>query len=326
MQRFLLFLCFLGCGFSLSAQTPQQITLTTDKDNTLYLSDEGLDLSNGAGDHTFAGKTPEGLTQRGLLHFPVADSLPAGAIIDSVVLTLYRSRAAINADGKIIQVFRLLEDWGEGSSIASQGQGMGAPPEMGDATWMHTFYNTDFWQTPGGTFVDSASTELAVSGTYNTWPTTPKLIADVQLWYDQPGQNFGWILINTATSSESSSRFDTREEDEPEKRPQLTIFFTAPTNHSQEPVQVIADWSVSPNPFEGGDLHLAILLNQSTEVQIELLDVQGKMLETLWKGYLPVGRHDLYSSLEATAIAPHQVYLIQLRTPSGVSSKKMIRN
>ena len=54
---------------------------------------------------------------------------------------------------------RALADWGEGTSF---GLGAGSPATPGDATWLHTFYNTDLWTNAGGDF--SSDMPVTVSG------------------------------------------------------------------------------------------------------------------------------------------------------------------
>ena len=98
----------------------------------------------------------------------------------------------------------------------------------GDATWIHTFFDTSFWTNPGGDFSESisASQEVAFEGSY-TWGSTVNMVADVQLWLDQPETNFGWILIGNEDedSGSTAKRFDSRE-NSVSVRPLLTVDFT----------------------------------------------------------------------------------------------------
>jgi hypothetical protein len=72
--------------------------------------------------------------------------------------------------------------------------GQGAPAEDGEATWEEAKFNQVPWTTQGGDFIgtDSASKMVAGLGPY-TW-TSAGLASDVQMWLDQPGTNFGWML------------------------------------------------------------------------------------------------------------------------------------
>ena len=73
--------------------------------------------------------------------------------------------------------------------------GAGAQAEAGDATWLHTFYNTSFWTTPGGDFSPtlSATTTVSTVNTTYTWSGSG-LLADVQAWVSNPASNFGWVI------------------------------------------------------------------------------------------------------------------------------------
>lgn len=201
------------------------VELPAEKDNTLYISAEG-DLSNGSGNHMFAGRNGTGQTRRAVIKFDIESQVPAGAIVNDVALQLYMSMTPTQQ--QFVAMHVLLKDWGEGDSDASFGEGGGADAEPGDATWLHTFYDTDFWDTPGGDFVSASSAEIPVIGTgYYTW-SSEQLAADVQSWIDNPGTNFGWILIGNESGAATAKRFDTHEIPAPEFAPVLTIDFTDP--------------------------------------------------------------------------------------------------
>lgn len=206
------------------------VVLSPSKDNTLY-SDLSGNLSNGAGQYLFAGTNGLTQSQRALLSFALADSIPANATITRVSLTLNMSRTSSTT--KTVALHRVLADWGEGTSIAvggGGGEGNGAAPATGDATWIHTFFATSTWNAPGGDFSTETSATLAVNaaGVY-TWESTPQLVADVQTWLDEPTSNFGWILIGDETGDRTSKRFDSRQNDNSTLRPSLTVEFTVIT-------------------------------------------------------------------------------------------------
>src|SRR6185503_17047458 len=102
-------------------------------------------------------------------------------------------------------------DWGEGLSNAGNPGGQGAPSQTGDATWIHTFYNTSFWTTPGGDFSPtvSATTFVPGLGTF-TWSSSGT-IADVQSWVSNPATNFGWIIIGDEVTAASAAQLRSRE-------------------------------------------------------------------------------------------------------------------
>ena len=200
------------------------IGLPPAKDNTLFESVSGS-LSNGAGMHFFAGNTRTGNARRGVIAFDVAGNVPAGSTINSVQLTLHMSRTRFNT-GQTIGLHEALADWGEGSSDASGDEGGGAAATTGDATWIHTFFNTANWASRGGDFTPAASATRSVGaiGDY-TWGSTPQMVADVQGWLDVPADNFGWLLMGNEAAGSTAKRFDTKESTQ---GPVLTIDFEPP--------------------------------------------------------------------------------------------------
>jgi hypothetical protein len=234
------------CPLSQTAAPADTVTIIASKDNTLYESDTGT-LSNGAGDYIFVGRTKQSegeSIRRGLLMFDLETAIPAGAIINSVTLSLRLSRSAQNA-AHIVNVHRLLADWGEGASNAAGQEGEGAPALPGDATWLHRFYNTSFWSAPGGDFVAASSAAASVgslSTVYN-W-SSAQLAADVGGWLSDPASNFGWILLGNETASESAKRFDSRTIGQESRRPRLVIDYTPVTAWANA---AGGNWSIGSN-------------------------------------------------------------------------------
>ncbi len=200
------------------------ITLGPWKDNTLYEDPAGA-LSNGSGDFFFAGRNAMGLVRRGLLAFDIAATVPPGSTINSVSLTLHMT---MTSSGSVpVALHRALADWGEGSSDAAGGEGGGAPAAPGDATWLHTFYDTDFWARAGGDFEAVASAvEMVVDVGFYTW-SSPALAGDVQRFLDEPGRNYGWMLIGSEKTFPTTKKFDSRHAMDVSLRPMLTIDYTA---------------------------------------------------------------------------------------------------
>src|SRR5262249_25652364 len=128
--------------------------------------------------------------------FDIAGNIPAGATIESVTLTVH---ASSNRETPEIQVdlHPALADWGEGASMADFEEGQGAAAELGDATWVNTFYPDQLWGAEGGDFAAALTASAAVSAVgFFSFDSTfdAGLITDVQQWLDQPDTNFGWIL------------------------------------------------------------------------------------------------------------------------------------
>lgn len=200
-----------------------QSVLTPTKDNTLYESTTG-DVSNGAGSFFFVGKTSGASTRRGLVAFDLAGKVPAGATIVSATLQLQMSKTSAGATS--VSLHRALRDWGEGASNADANEGRGGNAATGDATWLHTFFNTTLWQTPGGDFAPTATATSSVAGIGVYQWTSAALVADVQGWLDDPTSNLGWVIVGDESSSGTAKRFSARENSTAANRPQLTIVYT----------------------------------------------------------------------------------------------------
>jgi hypothetical protein len=207
------------------AQTTVQIGAS--KDNTLYQSPTGT-LSNGMGTHIFAGISGGGTIHRAVLAFNVAAVVPAGARIVSATLTLNLSRTTV-AGPLNVEVHRLLADWGEGASVAGGQEGGGGTAAANDATWLHRFYPSTFWTTPGGDFDPTPSVVLPTpyQGP-SVFGTTLRMTADVQSWLDNPGGNFGWLLKTDETVPFATRRYDSRNNATPGNRPVLTVVYLQP--------------------------------------------------------------------------------------------------
>jgi hypothetical protein len=217
----------VGCSHADPLQPPpapprgdNTALLTAARDNTLYETALG-ELSNGAGEYFFVGRTGSGQLRRGLIGFDITATLPPGATVTSASLTLHVSRTVVGPES--IGVHNVLAEWGESTSNSNvQGGGGGAPSAPGDATWIHTFFDTSLWVSPGGDFraASSAAEPVDDIGFY-TW-SGAQMAADVQAWLDDPTKNFGWVLIGPENVN-STKRFGTRENRTDMFRPRLTV-------------------------------------------------------------------------------------------------------
>ena len=216
-------LAAVAAVFSASASYSDVVILDASKDNTLYENING-NISNGAGDYFFTGRTAIGEIRRGLIAFDIAGAVPKGATINSVSLDLYMSMTIVGPQATSLH--RTFIDWGEGASDAPGGEGAGAPAQPGDATWLHTFFNTDFWTAVGGDFDPTASATNMVGGIgFYNWNST-QMISDVQMWLDDPGSDFGWTIVGNEDTFPTAKKFDSRTSPLLKQRPVLTIDYT----------------------------------------------------------------------------------------------------
>ncbi len=225
MFSFRILSTFAALAVAGAGAVAETVEIPSARDNTLYQNAGGF-FSNGAGAHFFAGRTDDGALRRGLIMFDVAGAIPAGATITSGVLRLRMTRT--EAGGELGTLHRVTADWGESTSNAgTEDDGIGAIATAGDATWIHTFFNTLFWGGAGGDFVPAPSASQTVGGEASyTWGSSSGLVADLQSWLDNPSGNHGWVVRGNEGSSQTAKRFASREHPNQGFRPVLTVEFT----------------------------------------------------------------------------------------------------
>jgi len=203
----------------------EMVHIPADRDATL-IEDAGGGAANGLGP-LFAGHTNQQLfgVRRALVRFDVASALPENAIIDRVFLSLYQNSS--NTEPSSVSLHRVLGDWGEGASFSNGGSGAAAEP--GDATWMHTFYDYDYWVQQGGHFVPVASAAAAVGGKdFYTWQSTVHMVNNVRHWLHDQSRNFGWLIMGDEDTRGSVKRYASRESGDSDQQPMLTIEYHLP--------------------------------------------------------------------------------------------------
>ena len=318
-----LILLFAIAGTSLSnAQTTAKIGAS--KDNTLYFSNTGA-FSNGAGDHFFSGSTGASDIRRGLIAFNVASGIPAGATVTSVALTLHMSRSQPGT--RTLELHRASADWGEGASNASQEEGSGIAPATGDATWIHRFFSSTLWTTPGGDFSATVSASIAVADTGSyTWTSTAQLVSDVQGWLNTPANNFGWVLIGVENAASTSKRFDAHEIASVAFRPSLSVTYTTTLGVGQAET-VPAEFSLAqnyPNPFNPSSV-ISYQLPASGNVTLKVYDALGRNITTLADERQYAGSHTVQWDASGFASGIY-FYRLALSGEGGTVSamKKMV--
>lgn len=211
----------LGACLTTHVASAQSVDLPAAADNTLYESAVG-NVSNAKGPTMFAGTTGTGAKRRALIRFDTS-SIPAGATVTGVELRLFMSRTS--AGPEPVTLHRAAASWGEGTSSNDGAGGSGAVAGPGDATWIHRFYDTTLWATPGGDFDPGVSASTSVGGNgFYTW-SGPGMIADVQAWLAGPADNFGWLILNDEGANGTAKRFQTRESVDPTQAPVLHVTY-----------------------------------------------------------------------------------------------------
>jgi hypothetical protein len=313
----------LAIFFLLHQSSFAQVTVNigASKDNTL-IEDPNGSFSNGAGPSFFVGRvgtTGGGTIRRGVIAFNVAGIIPSGATITSVTLTLNMSQTT-DLNSETIELHRTLQDWGEGTSFATGGSGTFST--TGDATWVHTFYNTSFWGAPGGNFSGTISASRAVGGVAAyTWGSTTQMVSDVQSWLDNPATNFGWTVTGNEENLQTAKRFDTKENPTPSVRPKLTVVYTPAT--SVERISSVPEKFVLhqnyPNPFNPAT-KIEFTLENAGFTVLKIYDMLGREVAALVNENLLPGSYK--TTFDASGL-PTGVYVYRLTSGRLVETKKM---
>jgi len=212
------------------------VILTSVADTTLIETEPGNNLGGAA--IVDSGTTQNFTRNRGLFRFDFTGQIPPGSRItkaDFVVEVTGQPKEGQNASS--FGLHRVLKPWGEGDKTSPDPihPGLGAAATAGEATWTHRFaFTTNLWAVPGGAatndYVPEPSAESFVYGLGDspyTFVSTPRLVADVQAWVDDPATNFGWMLIcQSEEVNFTARRFASRED--AGREPDLVIEYVPP--------------------------------------------------------------------------------------------------
>lgn len=214
-------LCAALLGHSAQSVRADVTNLIAVADTTLQDDPTLANLNYGLDDGIRAGGRQQPGKARGLLRFDLAGSIPAGATINSATLTLTVIATPTLPVDSTFEVHRVLAEWGEGTNVAN-------PAVVGEASWNDRLGPGTPWSIAGGDFTATASAAQAISGNgvYNF--TSAGLAADVQMWVDNAGSNFGWLLRSESetmpiTIRKFGSRISLGSE------PRLIIDYSTPT-------------------------------------------------------------------------------------------------
>ncbi len=189
------------------------------RDTSLY--EEG-NLSNGGGQHLFAGRTDQPNLRRALVAFDLSD-IPTGSTIVSVQFQITISKTQFQRRNSDMFTHRLIADWGEGAQDAAGEEGRGIEAAADDATWTSNFYQSSTWENPGADFVETESGMARTSGTGSTMTFEGEgMVADVQAWVNGEAENFGWIIVG---DGQARRFFSSESNAEAGQKPRLVIRF-----------------------------------------------------------------------------------------------------
>ncbi len=206
LARFVLLICFsANTGIYANSVSLNPVTDTTITQKSSVLN---TDLSVGTN-----GKSQ---SSRALLKFDIAGNIPSNAVITSSTLTVLVTQApppaiAVNS---VFELRAVLLSWSEAN-----------------ASWNNRLASTA-WSAPGGTTGVDFSSKISQtnlfddSQTPHTFVSSSNLVADVQNWLQNPGTNFGWVIISESQGTLYTERtMSSREGSSP---PTLLVQFTLP--------------------------------------------------------------------------------------------------
>lgn len=311
MQKFTIRLILLFLLFSMGLYAQNTVIIPALKDNTLF-EDVNGEISNGAGDYLFFGSTNQNELRRALLMFDVDSVLESGDSIINVSLKFEVSKLPSGGGNGNSTIHTVSQNWGESTSDASGEEGSGAQAENGDATWTVTCYNclvTGPWGNQGGDFNSVASDSFQVSSLGVMTVSGPGLSSDVQSWIDNPGSNFGWILVGDENTTKSARRINSRENSS--NPPSLEITYIRDVSTSIE--KSLSDRiKISPNPAQ--DQFKISGLDETDIVQAFNISGNEVAIKNLENGFFDI------SELQSG------VYYLKMTIGDSVISKKIIKN
>jgi len=225
------FVATVACGMLASPRVAgDTLTLQSVADTTLFSI--GPDNNLGGAGFFNAGTAGNGYLNRALLRFDLT-IIPSGSQIIGVSLSMDVVREpASDRQNSLFSLRRVFVPWGEGIQVPAEptSPGLGSLAVLGEATWNHRFAGGAPWDMPGGRAGTDFSTVLSSTafvygiGDPVQFETTPELIADLQHWVDNPGANFGWLMMTESEDVRRTARsFASRESG---FGPTLTVEFT----------------------------------------------------------------------------------------------------
>ena len=244
----------LAAGALSGSARAEVITLSPVADTTLF--ETNPDNNMGADRTLVGGSTARGLRSRALIKFDFS-AIPDGATITAVSLQIQavKSPSFASADSSF-SLRRVLVSWIEGTKAGT----LGAIAETGEPTWKNRAAPSTPWGEPGGAAGSdyasepSASVQMSGPGTY-TFASNAGLVADAQLWLEQPELNFGWALVTDQEQTTGTARRLASRED-PSNGPALRVEYasgSAPimiTSIVARPSDIAITWTGGSPPYQ----------------------------------------------------------------------------
>jgi hypothetical protein len=158
---------------------------------------------------------------RALLKFPVAEAIPPGSRIKSATVVIWLLHAPLVDEGKDptldLHFHRMLVPWTQGAGINTNlGVVLGSEVQPGESCWDFRSFPTVPWSVPGGGAGTDFATDISgtiggigndtVNDTFLVDPEEGRIVADLQLWLDNPHLNHGWMMKSGDESGEWTAK------------------------------------------------------------------------------------------------------------------------
>ena len=196
------------------------VTLTPVADTSISESTQGppTDGASAAFVAGGLGNNESGRKVRALLRFDLGE-IPTNASVVEVSLLVH----VIKTPGEAVaasefELRRVLVEWSETDAH------WGGPTAV------------ENWNSPGGevgidySFTISSTIPVSDGGVIApvpyTFSSTANLVADVQHWLENPGENFGWLMKTASEEVRFTARHFASRENSPSIQPQLTVVYS----------------------------------------------------------------------------------------------------
>jgi hypothetical protein len=242
------------------------------------------------------------VVNRGLIRFDVADRVPAGATITAVSLQVTLTLDPTPAAN--FGLHRVLREWGEGDKSTPPNFG-GAPATANEATWNSRLHGAAAWGAPGGQsgvdFVADSSATTVLGGVGGQF-SSAEMLADVELWRNNAGTNFGWILIAVGEPASTGKQIGSREN--PGNEPVLTIEYTV----APEPTPPL----ISGTTLDGNEIRFSFIAEQDLTYAVEF---RGTLAGGDWSVLtnIPAQPAETLIQISDAVSSPERYY--RIRTP-----------
>lgn len=312
-KNYVLTALFSLAVLGLTAQE-RNISRTASQNATVYFGNQSN--ANGKAERmVLSGVTGENAFV--LMKFDLSD-LPTDADVKNVRMTLNFSDAPTIA--LIPRLWPMEEGWTEGPADPANVY-VGDPASSGDATWMHSSYDTP-WTAGDVQLAADNMAEISGIGTITSSSTVivvnsgnnPDFEDWVKDWIANPSDNHGFAMV---TSANANAQMYSRYSSQNIFRPTLEIDYEGDPPSSVENRAVDADdVRIYPNPASN-NINVTGLNQHVTS--LEIVDISGRVLSVL----PPSNLNTVNTEINISDLAAG-TYFLKIRSENGQAVKTFI--